>query len=64
VDIDPMDHRLLVVTGPPEIRARVLTTLVSGGHTPWLVRDRGMELGEIYQRYFAATTAAVEADSV
>ena len=27
---------------------------------PWLVRDRGMELDEIYQRYFAATPAAAE----
>jgi hypothetical protein len=27
---------------------------------PWLVRDRGMELDEIYQRYFATSTAATE----
>jgi ABC-2 type transport system ATP-binding protein len=60
VDVDPMDHRLLVVAGAPEIRSRVLSALIETGHTPWLVRDRGMELGEIYQRYFAASAAGSE----
>jgi ABC-2 type transport system ATP-binding protein len=64
VDVDPMDHRLLVVSGAPEIRAQVLTSLIGAGHTPWLVRDRGMELGEIYQRYFAANMAAMEGEGV
>ena len=31
----------------------MLQALISSGHAPWLVRDRGMELDEIYQRYFA-----------
>ena len=33
-------------------RLSLLSTLVGAGHVPWLVRDRGMELDEIYQRYF------------
>ena len=32
------------------------------GIAPWLVRDRGMELDEIYQRYFAADRRAVRRD--
>jgi len=54
VAIDPHDRRLLTVTAPPDVRAAVIQALLSSGHTPWLVRDRGMELDEIYQRYFAA----------
>ena len=54
VAIDPQDRRLLTVTAPPEARPAVLQALLTAGHTPWLVRDRGMELDEIYQRYFAA----------
>jgi ABC-2 type transport system ATP-binding protein len=46
------DHRLWSVTCAPETRGRLLSTLVGAGHVPWLVRDRGMELDEIYQRYF------------
>jgi ABC-2 type transport system ATP-binding protein len=46
------DHRLWSVTCSPEVRGRLLSTLVGAGHVPWLVRDRGMELDEIYQRYF------------
>jgi ABC-2 type transport system ATP-binding protein len=57
VDRDPQDHRLLVVTAAPDARPRILTGLVGEGITPWLVRDRGMELDEIYQRYFAAAAA-------
>ncbi len=55
VDRDAQDQRLLVVTVAPEARSAVLTSLVGAGITPWLVRDRGMELDEIYQRYFAST---------
>jgi hypothetical protein len=44
----------------PEARSTVLTALLAAGHTPWLVRDRGMELDEIYQRYFAAASAATQ----
>ncbi len=58
IDRDPQDHRLLVVTVAPEARSAVLTSLVGAGITPWLVRDRGMELDEIYQRYFAAAGGA------
>jgi ABC-2 type transport system ATP-binding protein len=52
------DHRLLVVTMSPEARARVLASLIDAGVLPWLVRDRGMELHEVYQRYFLASQAA------
>ncbi len=47
------DHRLWSVTGTPEARGSMLSALVAAGHVPWLVRDRGMELDEVYQRYFA-----------
>ncbi len=57
--IDPQDHRLWTVSVLPEARSAVLTALIGAGHTPWLVRDRGMELDEIYQRYFTAAAAAV-----
>jgi ABC-2 type transport system ATP-binding protein len=60
VEVDPSDHRLLVVSGEPGVRARVLTALIGSGHVPWLVRDRGMELDEIYQRYFAVSANAEE----
>ncbi len=56
VEPDPTDRRLWSVTCPPAIRGSVLTTLIASGHVPWTVRDRGMELDEIYQRYFAANT--------
>jgi ABC-2 type transport system ATP-binding protein len=58
VERDPTDQRLWSVTCPPEARGLVLSTLIGAGHVPWLVRDRGMELDEIYQRYFAASAAA------
>ena len=45
------------MTALPEARPAILSALLAAGHTPWLVRDRGMELDEIYQRYFAAPTA-------
>jgi ABC-2 type transport system ATP-binding protein len=50
------DHRLWSVTCTPQARGAILSTLVAAGHVPWLVRDRGMELDEIYQRYFATGT--------
>jgi hypothetical protein len=46
------------VTGQPEVRAEALRRMLDAGHTPWLVRDRGMRLDEVYQRYFAAQAAA------
>ena len=49
------DRRLLDASPRRRRRGRrVLSALIASGHTPWLVRDRGMELDEIYQRYFAA----------
>jgi ABC-2 type transport system ATP-binding protein len=50
---DPNDRRLVVVTAPPDARAAVLAALLRAGHTPWLVRDRGMELDAVYRGYFA-----------
>jgi ABC-2 type transport system ATP-binding protein len=61
VDRDPQDHRLLVVTAAPDARPAILTGLVAAGITPWLVRDRGMELDEIYQRYFGGASASAAA---
>jgi ABC-2 type transport system ATP-binding protein len=54
VEPDPRDARLVVVTGAPQLRGEALRALLAAGHAPWLVRDRGMRLDEIYQRYFAA----------
>jgi ABC-2 type transport system ATP-binding protein len=61
VDLDPQDHRLLVVAMAPEAKSSILSSLLAGGIVPWLVRDRGMELDEIYQRYFIASGAEVAA---
>ena len=58
--IDAQDRRLWTVSALPESRPAILSALLAAGHTPWLVRDRGMELDEIYQRYFATTPAAAE----
>jgi ABC-2 type transport system ATP-binding protein len=63
IDRDPQDHRLLVVTAAPDARPAILTGLVAAGITPWLVRDRGMELDEIYQRYFGGAAAPATAAS-
>ncbi len=60
VERDQTDHRLWSVTCPPEIRGRVLGALLGAGLVPWLVRDRGMELDEIYQRYFTASVSDEE----
>ena len=54
VDRDAQDRRLLVVTAAADAKAGVLASLLEAGIVPWLVRDRGMELDEIYQRYFIA----------
>jgi ABC-2 type transport system ATP-binding protein len=56
--IDPHDRRVVVVTGEPGLRARALEALLGAGMVPWLVRDRGMRLDEIYQRYFTGAVAA------
>ena len=58
VSPDAQDHRLWIVAGAPGARTAVLQALLTSGHTPWMVRDRGMELDEIYQRYFSASLSA------
>jgi ABC-2 type transport system ATP-binding protein len=52
---DPHDARLVLLTGEPQVRDSALRGLLAAGYAPWLVRDRGMRLDEIYQRYFAAS---------
>ena len=54
---DVMDRRLFVVTGEPGVRRLLAQALVAAGQTPWQLRTRGMDLDEIYQRYFAAAAA-------
>jgi ABC-2 type transport system ATP-binding protein len=60
---DPHDPRLWVVSGEPDMRGRVAQALVAAGQIPWQLRSRGMDLDEIYQRYFSqvAEAAAVPA---
>jgi ABC-2 type transport system ATP-binding protein len=63
VEPDPGDRRIWVVTGEPDIRGRLAQALVGAGQIPWQLRNRGMDLDEIYQRYFenlAATNAELE----
>jgi hypothetical protein len=58
-----MDRRLFVVTGEPGVRRRLAQALVAAGQTPWQLRTRGMDLDEIYQRYFAAAAAPARTES-
>ncbi len=60
VEPDATDRRMWSVTCPPDVRGAVLSTLIASGHVPWMVRDRGMELDEIYQRYFATAATATQ----
>jgi ABC-2 type transport system ATP-binding protein len=60
VQQEASDHRLWSVTCTPEARGSMLGALVAAGHVPWLVRDRGMELDEIYQRYFTVNAETSE----
>ncbi len=64
VTLDPFDRRLWVVTGEPAVRSRIASALLADGKTPWHLRDRGMELDEIYQRYFQASMAAAAGEAV
>lgn len=59
VSADPGDSRIWVVTGDPEMRGRIAQALVGAGQIPWQLRSRGMDLDEIYQRYFEAIPDAV-----
>jgi ABC-2 type transport system ATP-binding protein len=54
VSADPGDPRIWVVTGEPGMRGRLAQALVGAGQIPWQLRSRGMDLDEIYQRYFEA----------
>lgn len=56
VSADPRDPRLWVVTGSTDVRAPVAQALIAAGQIPWQLRSRGMDLDEIYQRYFASVT--------
>jgi ABC-2 type transport system ATP-binding protein len=49
---DTSDHRLWLVTAAAEARTPIIEGLVRTGHIPWLLRDRGMELDDVYRRYF------------
>jgi ABC-2 type transport system ATP-binding protein len=55
---DPHDTRLWVVTGEPAVRGLVAQALVAANQLPWQLRDRGMDLDEIYQRYFTESAVA------
>jgi ABC-2 type transport system ATP-binding protein len=52
VERDEHDARIWLVAGTPGVRQRIATALVGAGQTPWQLRSRGMELDEIYRRYF------------
>ena len=58
VEPDAHDPRVWVVTGAPSIGTDAMQALIAAGYTPWLMRDRGMNLDEIYQQYFTASAAA------
>ena len=61
---DPVDHRLWRVTAEAGSRAAIFEALVRSGHVPWLLRDQGMELDEIYRRYFASGSTGPRDSSV
>jgi ABC-2 type transport system ATP-binding protein len=54
VERDAIDHRLWLVTASAGSRPSIIDGLVRSGHVPWLLRDRGMELDEVYRRYFVS----------
>jgi len=58
VELDPRDHRMLVVIAERDVRTDLARALVAAGHPPSHLRRRGDELDEIYRRYFAANEAA------
>jgi ABC-2 type transport system ATP-binding protein len=58
VEADNVDHRLWLVTAAAGARPAIIEGLVRSGHVPWLLRDRGMELDEVYRRYFESASEA------
>jgi ABC-2 type transport system ATP-binding protein len=58
VEADTVDHRLWLVTAAAGSRTSIIEGLVRAGHVPWLLRDRGMELDEVYRRYFVNASGA------
>jgi len=60
VEADHVDHRLWLVMAAAEARTPIIETLVRSGHVPWLLRDRGMELDEVYRRYFVSATGVAD----
>jgi ABC-2 type transport system ATP-binding protein len=61
---DPVDHRLWRVTAEAGSRAAIFEALVRSGHVPWLLRDQGMELDEIYRRYFVSGSNGAPGSSI
>src|SRR5262245_318374 len=59
VEPDAIDHRLWLVTAAAGSRSSIIDGLVRSGHVPWLLRDRGMELDEVYRRYFVSAHGTV-----
>jgi ABC-2 type transport system ATP-binding protein len=49
---DTQDRRAWLVSGSAGIGEPVLRSLLEAGLVPWLVKDRGMDLGDIYRGYF------------
>ena len=66
VETDAVDHRLRRVTATTGARPMILEALLRSGLVPWLLRDRGMELDEIYRHYFSGgvSAAAIGSDEV
>jgi ABC-2 type transport system ATP-binding protein len=60
---DGHDVRIWVVTGESDIHEGVVRALIASNQIPWLLRNRGMSLDEIYQRYFGAPLEAQEAQN-
>jgi ABC-2 type transport system ATP-binding protein len=52
------DHHRWVVTGRAGVIDPVLRALLDAGRNPWLVKDLGMDLDDIYRRYFAGAELA------
>jgi ABC-2 type transport system ATP-binding protein len=53
---DADDRGIWLVTGSSGITGPLLRSALDAGLVPWLVKDRGMDLGDIYRGYFASTS--------